>query len=114
MDLNNLFERLSEETFWEIINNEGRKLSENHKEWKKYSKICSKALENHKLQNILEDCVATAITEEECKDLIEYHQADIERQVIENKEMFKAGIRFAYYFFNKVELIKNDESDLSA
>lgn len=113
MDTNDLFERIMEESFWEIVNNEDRKLRDNNKEWKKYNKICSKAIKNHKLQNVLEECIPTELSEEDSKDLIKFHQADVERQVIENKEIFKAGIRLAYYFFNKIELIKIDESDLS-
>lgn len=114
MDLDNLFERISEEAFWEIVNDEDRKSRLHNKEWNKYNKICGKAMKNNKLQYVLEEHIPTAFSEEDSKDLIKYRSADIERQVIENKAMFKAGFRYAYFFLKQMEIIKDDDkSDLS-
>lgn len=114
MDVDNLFKRMSEEVFWEIVNNEDKKLRIYNKEWQKYNKICVEAIKNKKLQGILEEEIPIELSEKDTEDLIKYHSANVERQVLENKAIFKAGFRYGYYFLNKMELIKNDESDLSA
>lgn len=114
MDFNNLFDRISDEVFWEIVNNESRKLRLHNSEWNKYNNICSRTMRNNKIQKVLEENIPTEFTKKDSKDLIKYHNADIERQVIENRALFKAGFRFAYFLLNKMEMIEIDESDLRA
>ena len=114
MDINNLFENLSEEVFWEIINNENNKLRLYNREWQEYSELCSEALKNKKVQSILEEKIPIELSKKDTEDLIKYHSANVEREVIEDKAIFKAGFRYGYYFLKKMELIKEDESDLSA
>lgn len=115
MNSKELFENSFEEYFWEVLNNEDVKLRFNSKEWQEYNKICSEKIKNHKLQSVLEEDTAVELNIKDVEDLIAYHRADVERQILENNEMFKAGFRNAFYLFNKMELINDkNKDDLSA
>lgn len=113
MDLNSLFERMSDETFWEVLNAENKNLRLHNKEWQKQNSICKEALNNTKLQEVLEERKPVELSKDDTKALIKYNDANDERKKIECEKMFNAGIRYAYFYLKKIGLLKDNESDLS-
>lgn len=112
MDFDEAMKLMYEEQFWNILNKEIEYLYKNNKEYLKYSRICSSVVgENNKLQNVLEDDKVESLSESDVKRLIEYHRADVEKNIIETERMLCAGARNMYFILEKLGLIKKSDSE---
>ena len=114
MNYDEMEENIFDELFWDIVNKECVYLNKYNPEYKKYGKLCSKIVgENKKIQLVIENDEPVALNEEDVEQLIEYIRADGERNILEHKRMLFAGAKYAYYFFEKMNLLKKLESDSS-
>ncbi len=114
MDFERIFNQSCEEKHWDIVNDVVTYLMKTDEEYKNNSYYCADIIDScENLKTVLEENKPIALNEDEISKLIEYINKSSERNTMERKHIFYAGLRYAYFSIKEIGLLKETNIDFS-
>lgn len=114
MEISEKLESIFIDNFWEILNFETNYLRDFDDEYLKHQEKSIDILKrNPKMAKLFDESEECEISINDSKDIIDYYTSSEAMHILEQQQMFKAGMKMAYFMFEDLNILKKKNDDIS-